>query len=455
MKRCFFLQMAIGVFAIAIALTGNDSCLANGGDSWGGGFGSRGLAGGSWGSRGGFGTPVRDFFAYRRPVRSLLSGIGNRLASRASNFGSRGWGGSGGFGSAGNRSTGYGSGGGSIGGGGSGGYSYYSAGSSGFSSASYVSAASPAHSQTISSFGAPAYAAPSTSYPISTFPSATLGTSCPDCNVGGFSTGAISSGPINSGPIISGPISYGNQIPPAIAPLSESSIIDSGAFGDSVLSTDQSIISSEQYYNQGSGTSGSATPSIEGSGSTRGFESPPTPEPSGDDTTTSIRRSDAILSVSVPLEAKVYVNGRLTRTDGELRKYVSRSLKNNHEYEFKVKAVIQRNGKDIALHENVSLRAGKSSFVSFDFDRPVLTQLTVKVPSNAKVKLCGNKTNRTGSVRSFKTRLEPGKVWDDYQIEVSYEVDGEVVKQNRTISIEAGQAYVVDFQAEKDLYVSK
>lgn len=417
MKRCLHLQIAIGVFAFAVLLTGNESCFAGGGDSWGGGFGSRGLTGGSWGSRGGFRTPVRDFFAYRQPIRSLLSGVGSRFASRGS-FGSRGWGGSSGFGSTGYGSTGYGSTGLSNNGGSSG-YSYYSGGSSGFGAGNYVSSpATSVPSQSMACCGtATSFAAPAIS-------------NCPDC--------------------VTGAISYGNAVQPTIGQFGT---INDPSVGGNIISTDQSIIPAEQYYDQGSGSI--TTPANEGSGSTRGFESPPTPEPSvDDDTTTSIRRGDAILSVNVPSEAQVYVNGRLTKTKGELRKYVSRHLKQNRQYEFNVKAILERDGKELTLQEDVSLRAGKNSFVSFDFERPVLTQLTVKVPKQATVELCGNKTKATGAVRNFKTRLEPGKVWEDYQIEISYKVDGQVVKQNRSISIEAGGSYVVDFDSEKDMYVS-
>ena len=412
MKRCWMMQLAFLAIAITTLLAGSESCLADSG-SWGGGFGSRGMTGGSWGSHGGFRTPVRDFFAYRQPVRSLVRGVGRFTFNRG--WGSRGWGGSSGYGSTGFGSRGYhanafGWNGGSVGsssfGGGSTGYSYYSSG------------ASAVNCNTCSSnlMSAPsAYIAPSN---ISM-------TGCSDCI---------------------GALGYASPIP-------NGTLTDSNGFGDgTIISTDQSVIPAEQYYEQGSDSI--PTESSEGS-SLRGFENPPTPEPESGDATTSIQRGEAILHVNVPLEAKVYVNGRLTRTKGELRKYVSRKLARGQKYDFDVKAVIEREGREIALEERVALLAGRDSHVNFDFERPVLTQLTLKVPQNAKVELCGNQTKATGNVRHFKTRLEPGKVWNDYKISVSYDVDGETVNQNRTISIKAGKSYVVDFDGENDMYVSK
>ena len=85
----------------------------------------------------------------------------------------------------------------------------------------------------------------------------------------------------------------------------------------------------------------------------------------------------------------------------------------------------------------------------------MVTKLTVKVPENASVQLCGNRTSAKGKVRSFKTKLLPGKVWSDYEVAVSFEHDGETVTRKRNISISAGGNYVVDFSGEAGLYVSK
>ncbi len=218
----------------------------------------------------------------------------------------------------------------------------------------------------------------------------------------------------------------------------------------SFLPGDAGVIPAEQYYEPG-GTvvpSNGSVPSL--------IETPPTPEPGKSDGSTSIRkrRGDAILNVAVPVNARVYVNDRLTTTGGSFRSYVSRKLKSGKDYEFNVRAVISRDGQEVALDRRVVMRPGKTETLRFDFDKPVLTQLTVKVPEDATVKLCGNDTSANGRVRNYKTRLKPGQVWEQYDIDVSYERNGKTVTEKRTLSIKAGQKYVVDFSPANGLYVA-
>lgn len=222
-------------------------------------------------------------------------------------------------------------------------------------------------------------------------------------------------------------------------------------YGETVIQGDQSIIPAEEYYDsQGSPIN------TEGSG-TRALDSPPIPQPS--DETTYLRRptrGDAILTVNVPEDALVFVNDHLKKTRGVSRSYRSRDLRSDKDYQFNLEAVVIRDGKRIALKKEVSLTAGVRTSVDFEFDRPILTQLTVKVPHEAKVELCGNSTAAMGETRNFKTRLMPGEVWDNYEVEISYREDGQLVKKRKSLSIEAGQKYVVDFnEMTNGLYVSK
>ena len=455
--------------AVCFSLTGPDTAQASGGGSWGGGLagslGSRGIGGGSWGARA---TPVRDFFAHRQPVRSLLRGVRDSFAFAG---GSRGWG-SGGGGSVGGGIGGGSVGGGSVGGfgggsvgggGGSVGYQYYSGGGGGsvgnsFSYSAPASYSSPVSYSSPASYSA-SYAAPIDSYsgysgysaPISAPISSPVVPNCPDC-IGGSSIGI---GAYGGG-------AFGGEIFP------QGGSVVSGnptAFGSSEFINDGTIIgdqnvypSGDDYYNDGSGEGSSILDNSSDGSGLRGFENPPTPtpEPADGGTTSTKPFGKSVLTVNLPKDAKLIVNNRLTKTKGKSRSYVSRKLRPNKRYTFKLNATVVRNGKELTLTKNVVLRAGKDVDVRFDFDRPVTTQLTVKVPENANVKLCGNNTSATGIVRNFKTKLKPGKVWEDYSIDITYERDGEQITQSRSISIEAGEKYVVDFSSpEKNLYVSK
>ena len=65
--------------------------------------------------------------------------------------------------------------------------------------------------------------------------------------------------------------------------------------------------------------------------------------------------------------------------------------------------------------------------------------------SQATVWFGGYKTNSTGTERAYQTpALQPGSSYD-YKVKVTYTQDGQQLVQERTISVAAGQAQVIDF----------
>jgi uncharacterized protein (TIGR03000 family) len=159
--------------------------------------------------------------------------------------------------------------------------------------------------------------------------------------------------------------------------------------------------------------------------------------------------SSAVLTVSVPSEAKIYVNNKLTSTPGAERQYVSRGLDRGYSYKYQVRAEIERDGEILTQTKVVDLKAGDSRQLAFDFDAPETT-LTVHVPENATVFLAGNKTSSTGPVRVFTTStLSAGQAWDDYTIEVKYEKDGVMLTKDETISLKAGESRELNFSFDE------
>jgi uncharacterized protein (TIGR03000 family) len=73
----------------------------------------------------------------------------------------------------------------------------------------------------------------------------------------------------------------------------------------------------------------------------------------------------ALLTVSVPADAKVFVNGQPTRSTGELRQYASSGLEPAAVYGYRVRAEFVRNGKPISEEKTVQLTAGQTSSLSF------------------------------------------------------------------------------------------
>jgi uncharacterized protein (TIGR03000 family) len=77
-----------------------------------------------------------------------------------------------------------------------------------------------------------------------------------------------------------------------------------------------------------------------------------------------------ILTVWVPNEAKVTINGMLTKSTGSKRRFVSYGLNSGYTYKYVVKAEIVREGKVIKEEQTVSLSAGERGGVAFGFNIP-------------------------------------------------------------------------------------
>lgn len=156
------------------------------------------------------------------------------------------------------------------------------------------------------------------------------------------------------------------------------------------------------------------------------------------------------LTVSLPSEASVFVNGKATTSTGGLRQFVSRGLVPGKTYKFDVRAeLVGADGQLVSEEQTVVVRAGGQEHMQFAFaDSPVTveTSLTVNVPEGAKVTLAGSSTRATGQQRTFHSRnLKTGEVWDDYAVEVEY--NGQVKSQ--VIRLIGGDHLELSFQFDQ------
>jgi uncharacterized protein (TIGR03000 family) len=76
----------------------------------------------------------------------------------------------------------------------------------------------------------------------------------------------------------------------------------------------------------------------------------------------------AILTVSVPADAKVFINGYETKTTGEARQYVSRGLVAGQTYNYEVRAEITLDGKAVTETKTVQLTAGGATELAFNLN---------------------------------------------------------------------------------------
>ena len=166
---------------------------------------------------------------------------------------------------------------------------------------------------------------------------------------------------------------------------------------------------------------------------------------------TSLRSGEGLLTVSVPTDAKIYVNGTATSSTGDIRQYVSRDLASGMSYAYEVRAEVVRDGQKLEQTKTIDLRAGATNSLAFDFEaaaKSVETSLTVRVPAEAKVYLAGNATTAAGETRVFKTTgLSTGKGWNGYKVRVEMELDGKVVTEEKIIDLAAGETKEISFFA--------
>lgn len=79
------------------------------------------------------------------------------------------------------------------------------------------------------------------------------------------------------------------------------------------------------------------------------------------------KENSGLLTIYVPLDAKVYVNDKLTSTEGSKRAFVSFGLEDGFEYEYHVRAEVVRDGKLYPETQTILLHAGENLSVSFPF----------------------------------------------------------------------------------------
>ena len=80
------------------------------------------------------------------------------------------------------------------------------------------------------------------------------------------------------------------------------------------------------------------------------------------------RANSALLTVWVPYDAKVFVNGLATRSTGSRRQYVSFGLKPGFSYKYTIRAQVIRGGQLIEDVRTVALTAGQRTAVAFGFN---------------------------------------------------------------------------------------
>jgi uncharacterized protein (TIGR03000 family) len=172
-----------------------------------------------------------------------------------------------------------------------------------------------------------------------------------------------------------------------------------------------------------------------------------------------VEGDSAILTVAVPEDAVVTVNGLPTKSSGPIRQFMSTGLEVGFVYKYVVE--VRYADSDKAETRTVRLRAGAAERLVFSgpnadnvvereaAQNDLETVVTIRVPADAKVSLAGNDTNGSGEVRTFRTRqLAEGEAWSNYTIRVTATINGSSISQERSLNLVAGSAHELTFDFE-------
>ena len=180
---------------------------------------------------------------------------------------------------------------------------------------------------------------------------------------------------------------------------------------------------------------------------------PPIPAPPAEET----EPPQANIRLNVPPDARVFVDGRLTTSTGAQRTYVARGLQSGAAYAYRMRVEFAVDGQQVVENRKIDLQAGDAINLTFGGgqqlaeDDAATTELTLRVPEDAKVTLAGTKTSTSGRVRTFATRaLADGQEWDDYAVHVEVERDGQTLVEQQTLDVVGGENYDLAFDFEDE-----
>lgn len=84
---------------------------------------------------------------------------------------------------------------------------------------------------------------------------------------------------------------------------------------------------------------------------------------------TSVPSSEGTISILVPENAQVSINGYVTKSTGRVRRYVAQNLKPGLVYPFNIQVKVVREGRTLTDSRQVKLSGGALEAIAFDFDK--------------------------------------------------------------------------------------
>jgi len=91
----------------------------------------------------------------------------------------------------------------------------------------------------------------------------------------------------------------------------------------------------------------------------------PAPAPAAGPRTGAIKAEKATVVVEVPADAKLFVDDKVTKTEGTTRSFSTPELTAGQEYYYVVRAEVARDGKPVSETKRVTVKAGEVAKTSF------------------------------------------------------------------------------------------
>jgi uncharacterized protein (TIGR03000 family) len=158
----------------------------------------------------------------------------------------------------------------------------------------------------------------------------------------------------------------------------------------------------------------------------------------------------AVVAVKLPADAKLYADGQLTQLTSSERLFHTPTLSAGQRYQYELKVEYSREGKPVSDSKTVYVKAGERTEVEFADkgkidEKKVSSQVTVLVPSDAKLIVDQTPNELTGSKREFRTPALPQGKEFSYTFRAEIVRDGKKEGQTQVVVFKAGESVKVDF----------
>jgi len=161
----------------------------------------------------------------------------------------------------------------------------------------------------------------------------------------------------------------------------------------------------------------------------------------------------ALVAVTLPPDAKLYVDGVLVDTGSKTRTFKSPALEKGQDYYYTLKAEVMRDGKPATREQRAIVRANEIARIDFtDLAAKQVSELkaapakvTVQIPEDARLFVNDVLCPMTSTKRTFDTPELPVGQKFAYTLRAEANRNGQTLRAVRKVEMQAGQEVNVKF----------